>query len=156
MTLSAPQLAFITKEKLVGDARKKMIVAWCREKGLEVPELDKRYSDSEWEKKQMKRLDTYPDVMDIDMLSRQLNLPGLKSAADDIKHNYLKRAATRQWIVEYPQEVINKKEIIPSKISIPNPLRGLLSDETVAEILDIWKKRYGHLISTINEPIKFE
>jgi len=39
MTLSAPQLAFITKEKLVSDARKKMIVAWCREKGLEVPEL---------------------------------------------------------------------------------------------------------------------
>jgi hypothetical protein len=156
MTLSASQLAFITKEERVSDARKKMIFAWCKEKNLPVPALDKKYIDAEWEKKQMKNLDTYPILMDIGMLSRQLDIPNLLTAAEDIKHNYLKRTATRQWIIEYPQDIINKKQCIPERIIIPNPLRGLLSSETIAEVITIWKKRYGHLKSLNEEPIKFE
>jgi hypothetical protein len=156
MTLSASQLAFITKERLVSDARKKMIFAWCKEKGLVVPELKKKFPDKNYEKVQMKKLDVYPDLMEVGILSKHLNLPGLQSACDDIRDNYLKRAATRQWIVEYPQSEINSKESIPVKIPIPGTLKSLMSEETIAEVLALWKKRYGHLVSTIGEPIKFE
>jgi len=151
--LTKAQFAFILKDTQI-NARKKMIYAWCTEKGLPVPDIDPNAD----EKEEMKRIDKgYPDWINVDILSRQLNMPDLQQAVDDIRNNYMKRSTTRQWIVELPQDRMNKSGEIPPRIKIPETLKSLLSDEVINEIINVWKKRYGHLVAKrTGEPIKFE
>jgi hypothetical protein len=150
--LSKAQLGHILKETQI-DARKKMIVAWCKENG-KVPPVINPNAD---EKKEMKRIDKgYPDWIAIPILAKHLNLPDLQQAVNDIRYNYLERTATRQYIIEYPQKKINETEAIPKRIRIPETLRSFLADNVASEIISIWKKRYGHLITPNGEAIQFE
>lgn len=135
--LNKSQLAFILDIK-AEDARAKMCVAWCAEKRIE----NKAY----YHLKTEKLIDDYPDAMPIEILSRHLNLPTLQDSVNDIKENYLKRPATKKWILcDYPEKEIEKgtkagKPVI--KLNIPKALRLLISQPVQKEIKKQWHERY--------------
>lgn len=135
--LNKSQLAFILDIK-AEDARAKMCVAWCAEKQIE----NKAY----YNPGTGKLIDEYPDAMSIELLSKHLNLPTLQESVNDIKYNYLKRPATKKWILcDYPEKEIEKgtksgKPVI--KLNIPKALRLLISQPVQKEIKKQWHERY--------------
>lgn len=123
------------------DARDRMVYAWCKSKGEEVSiNYVNEFADG------------YPDEMDVEFLSKWLNVPNLKQAVDDIHNNYLKRNATRSFILNYPLKKINKAlddarktESRPAhtSVSIPRVLASMLNDEVYNEIVREWTERYA-------------
>lgn len=145
--LNSQQLAFILDIKKE-DARAKMCNAWEKENGIEKKGFFKENLAGATRNIRKKIEDPYPQAMLIEMLSRQLNLPGLEQAVIDIHNNYLKRPASRKYILhEYPEKFIKKKydegdKNPPFHITLPPALLSLLSNSTVKEIYEEWKKRF--------------
>lgn len=144
--LNAQQLAFILDIKKE-DARARMCNAWCKAKGIpnEKDREGPKVAGAAWEKKKLK--DPYPQAMPVEILSEQLNLPTLQAMMYDIHHNFLKRPATRKWILcDYPEkqkENAQKAGKNLHRLPIPKGLKSLLSTDTVTEIGSEWSKRYG-------------
>ena len=93
--LNKNQLAFILDIK-AKDARAKMCHAWAASKGI---------PNTAIRNKKEKIEDNYPDAMPIDLLAEHLNLPTLQSSVDDIQDNYLKRPASKKWILcDFPEK----------------------------------------------------
>ncbi len=138
--LNAAQFAFvldITKD----EARAKMCVAWSKAKGI--------YNAAAWEKKdpygKEKLVDPYPPAMEIDMLSRQLNLPTLQESCDDIAYNYLNRPGSRKWILcDFPEKAIKRAADAgkTASLKIPPALESMLPTTIKVQILDEWRARY--------------
>ncbi len=77
-----------------------------------------------------------------------MNMPTLQAMVDDIHNNYLKRNATKKWIMsDFPEQEVVKMRVDGKnrKINIPPALKSLLPDETVKEIELEWIKRYPKL-----------
>jgi hypothetical protein len=137
--INAQQLAFVLDIKKE-DARAKMCVAWSKSKNIE----NTAHYD-----KNGKLKDDYPLAMDIEMLSKELNLPTLQEMVNDIESNYLNRPATRKWILcDYPEKQIKKCEDAgkPHKVSIPPALKSMLSISDVELIKSEWRNRYKRVI----------
>lgn len=132
------QLALLLKIT-ADDARRMMIVAWCKAAGTKINMGNEgskfKYFD-----------DDYPKKMDVDMLARELNLPLLRMAIDDIHKNYLKRGATRGYILNYPRQIILQRlsagDKSPLEIDIPPTLKSFLSIDDREEIVNVWKERF--------------
>lgn len=136
--LNAQQLAFIldiTKQ----EARDKMLMAYASENNIQL-----KFTYKEVDGKEPKREESYPLAMEIEMLSRRLNLPTLQAMVDDICNKYLVRPASRKWILcDYPEKEITKViEGTHKKISIPATLRSFLSAEQIKEIHKQWHERF--------------
>lgn len=133
--LNAQQLAFIldmNKE----DARARMCNAWCKSQGIE--------NKSYWNEKD-KIIDPYPVAMPIEILSKELNLPTLQQAVDDIVN--LVRPAAKKWILcDYPEKKIKAAEKagkkMPIPVKLPPALLSMLPTDTVEVIKSEWVKRY--------------
>lgn len=105
-TLTSQQLAFLLDIKKE-DARARMCNAW--EKANNIPKsrigelkVKRQYVSKTSDK--VKLIDPYPNDMSIEILASGLNLPTLQQMVDDIEQNYLKRSASKKWILcDYPE-----------------------------------------------------
>lgn len=145
-TLNAQQLAFILDIKKE-DARAKMCNAWTRWHSL-AKEGPQNAVPQAKRGKRNKIDDPFPLAMSIDMLSKELNLPDLQTACDDIENNYLERKATRRWIMwDYPEKLIAKAEKEdkkpPYKASLPPALRSMLPQTIQEQIYKHWHEKHN-------------
>jgi hypothetical protein len=133
--INSKQLAYILDIKKE-DARAKMCVAWSNSNGItNTAERDKKG----------KIIDSFPLAMETEMLAKELNIPNLMQAIEDIRENYMKRPAYRKYILcDYPEKQIKKCEESgkPLRITFPAGLRALLSDSDVNAIKGEWRDRY--------------
>jgi hypothetical protein len=144
--LTHTQFAFIMK--LDADAARRMMIhAYAKSKGQTVDPAHNGKKRSEYVQ------DYYPKEFDIDMLSKELNIPHLQLAVNEVRHNLMKRPTTRGHIMEYPQGVIDKAieehglstlETREKKISIHiRPvIKSLVTEEVAQDILTRWRERY--------------
>lgn len=151
-TLTAKQLSFLLK-CTVDEAKRMMANAWEKEQGIEIKFTGARMDirDSAGNKSDYNE-DDYPSQMDIEMLSRNLNLPYLPDAVTEVHKRYLIRSATRGYILSYPESLIKRKiadagsiekVLYKLRISIPSPLNTMLAKELIDEIRIEWTKRYS-------------
>jgi len=137
--LNSQQLAFLLDIKKE-DARARMCNAYS--KAHDVLNTAERVKN--------KIVDSFPKTMPIDMPAKGLNLPTLQKMVDDIRENYLKRQATKKYILyDYPEAMIKKAESgdkpPPYKVSIPPALASLLTDEDNNTILNAWESKYKNI-----------
>lgn len=143
--LNAQQLAFILDIKKE-DARAKMCAAWEKAHGIKRDSNAlgfEKVKDAKWNSKN-KIEDPYPQAMPINIIAEGLNMPTLESMFLDIRENYLKRPASKRWILAtYPEKVIKKAEEegkkFPVKIAIPPALKSLLPTQAQRDIFNYWK-----------------
>lgn len=149
-SLNAQQLAFILDIKKE-DARARMCNAWCKYKGIPNETLKEGHLQigqvavpgAERPKGSAKVRDPYPNDMEIELLARELNLPNLQQMTDDIHENYLKRPASKRWILcDYPEKQL-EKQTPKHRIKIPPALKSLLSDADIYTIKTEWRNRHG-------------
>lgn len=139
------QLAFVLDIK-VEDARAKMCAAWCKAKGIEPEQTiagPRTAKASRDEKKKIK--DPYPLVMEVAMIAEFANLPDLAFACNDIENNYLKRPASRKYILaDYPDKVMAKQrsEGKPFNLKLPPALVAMINLADQRTIDQEWRKRY--------------
>lgn len=81
----------------------------------------------------------------VDLLSKKLGID-FEFYLAEIKENYLKRSATRGWIMNYPLTKLKpgKDGSLPKVVKPPAALVSLLSQEDVQLIVSMWTERYGH------------
>lgn len=142
--LNKKQLAFILDIDPI-EARAKMCNAWCRENKIAnkaVYQIKKDKKGNDTTKKEL--IDPYPDAMLIEMLAKQLNLPDLIQAVEDIETGYLKRPAAKKWILcDYPEKKIKAWDSPGAPLlSIPSGLATMLPAQQAEEIKAEWVKRY--------------
>jgi len=129
------QLAFILDIEPI-EAARKIIFVHCKIYGLGVPAKsnlirDYYFKGSEW-----------PTELPVETLSKYLNLPDLPLAVEDIRENYLKRQASKKWILlDYPEKELKTK--LKTQVKIPVVLASLLKPEDVETIKTEWNKRHG-------------
>jgi hypothetical protein len=134
-SLTYKQLAFILEIKPI-EALEKIIYAHCKIKGTSLPRSEDKVSGYLYSGS------TYPAEMEIGTLAEHLNLPDLQMVVDDIQNNFLKRPASKKWILsDYPEKQLETK--LKSKIKIPPVLRSLLYDQDIDTIKREWKSRHG-------------
>lgn len=136
--LNSQQLAFILEIKKE-DARAKMCYAWCKYKGIE---------NEATRNTKNKIVDSYPQAMPIEVLSKELNLPMLQDSVNDICNNFLNRPGTKKWILcDFPEKEIksrvDKGMPNPYKINIPPALKSMLPTSIQNQIMEEWRKRYN-------------
>ena len=135
--LDMHQIGFImginTKE-----ARKKMIIAFDRQKGTNVPTdlFGADYTNSYLNEKQ------YPKVIRSDWFDKQLNLE-VTTAALSIKNSFMKTEKTLNMIMHFPYKKIQtaargKNKSAVKRIQIPLGLYKLLPREDCDFILNEW------------------
>lgn len=139
--LNSQQLAFILDIKKE-DARAKIVRAFEKSKGIDLREGVDMKTASRTAKGKIN--DEYPQFIKIELLAAGLNIPDLQKMVDDICENYLKRPATRKFILaDYPEKHIKKCESegkeFPVKIGWPPALKSMLSESSVSEIHNFWK-----------------
>lgn len=133
--LTYKQLAFVLNIEPI-EAARKIIFVYCKTRGESAPLKsnlirDYYFKDSPW-----------PKEMDIESLSKHLNLPDLQMAVDDIQNNYLTRQASKKWILcDCPEKELKTKLV--NQVKLPPVLASLLKDEDVNFIESEWNKRYG-------------
>lgn len=120
-------------------ARAKMCCAWAKSKGLR---NSARIIDG-------KVVDDYPLAMEVETLMIHLPFPELALAVHDVHENYLKRHATRKYILfDYPESIIKSKGLkgdAPT-LNIPPVLSSLINDETRKAILASWREHFDNAI----------
>lgn len=150
--LNAQQLAFILDIKK-DDARAKMCNAYTRAQGMPKVGEQNEVPKARRNKKSKKVEDPFPIAMSIEMLSKELNLPDLQAACDDIEKNYLERKATRRWVLwDYPEKIVAKAEREdkppPYKASLPPALRSMLPKEIQEQIYKHWETAHKLIVTT--------
>lgn len=117
------------------EARALMCRAWTREKNIK---NEARHNAKG------RVTDPYPEAMEISMIAKNTEHSQLQFAVDDIYFNYLKRPASRKYILcDYPEKEIAK--ILEGKkksITMPKGLKDILPDDTQQTIREEWMKRY--------------
>ena len=141
MIITYKQLAFLLDIEAV-HAVEKIIFAYCQEneKVMPPPKRITKESPKPYTVTDYKKMD-YPQEIDLLILQKHTGLQ-LSGAIMDIQENYLKRAATRKYILcDYPEKemLTNQKD----EIKLPTALASLLHPDTIATIKAEWKKRYG-------------
>lgn len=133
--LNKQQLAFILDIK-AEDARAKMCVAWAKSIGK---------PNDAYRNEKEKIVDTYPVDMSIEILASGLNLPTLQESVNDIENNYLKRPASRKWILQdFPEKGIKLAAEKGKRFNfkIPPALKSLLNEASIKEIEGYWFKNF--------------
>lgn len=149
--LNAQQLAFLLDIKKE-DARAMMCNAWAKHKGMEkiddvIGGVAVAVPRAKRNKLTKKVEDDFPLAMPIDMLSKELIMPDLQMACDDIEKNYLERKATRRYIMwDYPEKQIAAQEragkLPPFKCNLPPALKSMLPDDVQMQILKHWREAH--------------
>lgn len=145
--LNAQQLAFLLDIKKE-DARAKMCNAWTRFHSMAKVDDGEGPAIPKTKRNKSKKIeDPFPLAMPIEMLSKELNLPDLQIACDDIENNYLERKATRRYIMwDYPEKIIAKAEKDdkkpPYKASLPPALRSMLPQSIQDQIYKHWHEAH--------------
>lgn len=97
-----------------------------------------------------------PSTAGVSELSEFLNI-NLGFFIKNIQDNVLKRGSFRGWLMDVPEEKINKaKKDMKWSLSvfIPKDLSSFLSDDQKIEILKLWKERYSNHLNVKNVEIK--
>lgn len=140
--LNKKQLAFLLSIN-PEDARAKMCVAYA--KYLNHP-IKAEWVERKEGSESKKIRDDYPEFVEIDVLSRGLNLPHLQAIVDDVENNYLIRPATKKYLLfDLPEKQIREMDSAGQikKLSIlPVGLRSLLSDDTIKMVHKEWAIRF--------------
>lgn len=90
---------------------------------------------------------------DIEGLSKYQNLD-LEFAIKNIRETFLTSPTTRGWILNYPSTKLKVNKVtrkMPKRVSIPKPLRSLLTETDKQTIIKIWEDKY--YTSTPGDPI---
>lgn len=148
-SLNSQQLAFLLDIKKE-DARARMCNAW--EKANNTPKqgfaFEERLSSNVVWDNSKKIKDPYPSDMPIEILASGLNIPTLQQMVDDIEQNYLKRSASKKWILcDYPERELKKlaNDGKPLKLNIPAALKSMLPSETIEAIESEWARRFPYV-----------
>lgn len=148
-SLNSQQLAFLLDIKKE-DARARMCAAW--EKAKNIPKMgfafEERLSSNVVRDNSKKIKDPYPNDMPIEILASGLNLPTLQQMVDDIEQNYLKRSASKKWILcDYPEKELKKlaNDGKPLRLNIPAALKSMLPSETIEIIESEWARRFPYV-----------
>lgn len=132
MKLTYKQLAFILDIKPI-EALEKMIAVHCKVKNCSTP----RPAD----KVKVYINEGYPQEMDCGLLAVHLGIPSLQQSVEDIKNNFLKRPATKKWILcDYPEKQLQTKPA--HKVKVPPVLASMLSQKDVEFIREQWRVRH--------------
>jgi hypothetical protein len=135
MKLSYKQLAFILDIEPI-EALKKIIYVHCKVRGIALPYSQEKVKDYLYPGSVL------PDELDVGLLALHLNLPTLQQSVEDIKNNFLKRPATKKWILcDYPEKELKTKE--KHKVKIPPVLVSLLNKEDLNTISKEWSRRFS-------------
>lgn len=147
MKLNYKQLAFILDVKAIR-ALEHILLAFCKESGKQLPtpaETANEYLFNFDEKGKKTTRTTWPDSMEVEKLEKHLGI-SLQSAIDDIRENYLNRAATKRWILcDFPEKKIKLSQEQGKKfctLQIPPPLKSLISPTVAAQIGKEWESRF--------------
>lgn len=117
MNINYKQLAFILDIKPI-EALEKIIAVNCKVKGISVPTRQTKVTHY--------IIDGHPQEYDCGLLAVHLNLPTLQQSVEDIRNNFLKRPATKKWILcDYPEKQLQTKP--PHKVKVPSVLASMLS-----------------------------
>lgn len=140
-SLNSQQLAFLLDIKKE-NARARMCNAWEKVNNIS-------RSRSQIKRNEKKKIvDPYPNDMPIEILATGLNLPTLQQMVDDIEQNYLKRNASKKWILcDFPEKELKKlaNDGKPLRLNIPAALKSMLSSETIGIIESEWAKRFPYV-----------
>lgn len=73
----------------------------------------------------------------------------------EIRENYLKRSATKGWIMNYPLTRLKPKKdgSLPSVIKPPTVLMSLLDQSDIDKIISMWNEKYDHYI--VHHKVRF-
>jgi len=112
--VNASQLAFLLNEK-VSDCKKMITHVYKRES----------------------------DFVSVHDFEEVYNHFPVKVKIESIERDYLKRGATREYIMSYPQTKINEAKTVVTQVSIPKTLKSFLSKDQIEEILSNWRMRYS-------------
>lgn len=135
MIITHKQLAFILDIEAI-EALGKIIFAHCKDRNQDIPpQKAKPYKVTDYKNMGL------PQEIPLDVLEKHTGLK-LGSAILDISENYLKRPASKKWILcDFPERELQTKP--KNKIKIPSALASLLSKESLATIKQEWHERYG-------------
>jgi hypothetical protein len=147
--LNAKQLAFLLDID-VQEARKKIVYAYCKEKGEPVPTKRVKQDDIKKEEakahKEWLAYSEYPIALSIEILSVRLNLPTLQQSVDDIENNYLNRPGSKKWILcDYPEKKIKSfanTDGGKKKLTLPGALASMLPKAIQDKIYQEWRERF--------------
>jgi hypothetical protein len=132
MKLNYKQLAFILDIKPI-EALEKIIYVHCKVKGISRPQPQ--------DKVKSYLVDGFPEDFDLGSLAVHLNLPSLQQSVEDIRNNFLKRPATKKWILcDYPEKELKTKA--HNRVKIPSALASLLNKKDLEIISEEWSKRF--------------
>lgn len=147
MKISYKQLAFILDIKSIR-ALEHILAAHCKVTGLALPkpaETPNEYLFNFSEKGKKTTRTTWPDSMEVERLEKHLGIT-LQPAINDIRDNYLNRAATKRWILcDFPENKVRLAAEAGKKcatLQIPPALKSLISPAVAAEIGKEWEKRF--------------
>jgi hypothetical protein len=141
-TLSYKQLAFIL-DIPAKEALEKIISVYCKTKAMPTPApcdtvTEYLYDFNEAGNKVGRN--HWPDSLEVELLASYLNLPTLQQYVEDIRLNFLKRPASKKWILsDFPEKQLQTKE--RHKIKIPSVLASLLKDSDLSEIKSVWREK---------------
>lgn len=154
MKINYKQLAFLLDIKAIR-ALEHILAAHCKATGLTLPapaETANEYLFNYNEKGQKTTRSTWPDSMEVEKLEKHLGI-SLQSAIDDIRENYLNRAATKRWILcDFPENKVRLAQEAGKKnctLQIPPALKSLISPDVAAEIGKEWEKRFPKAVVKI-------
>lgn len=132
MIITYKQLAFLLDIEAV-HALEKIIFAYCQEneKRLPPPKVISAKSPNPYTVSDYKKMD-YPCEIDLLILQKHTGLQ-LSAAIMDIQENYLKRSASKKWILcDFPEkQMITKRK---DQIKIPSALASLLHPTVIETI----------------------
>lgn len=140
--LDYKQLAFILGIE-PKEALEKILYVHSKVTGKDPPPRQESVKDYLFIEQKKKKVRTnLPESYDVGLLAVHLNLPTLQSSVEDIHNNYLKRAATKRYILlDFPEKELRIK--LKHQIKVPPVLASLLSLEDVETIENEWARRYG-------------
>jgi hypothetical protein len=139
--LNSKELAWLLDVKKSEAAAK---IIYCHNKAVDETGVGVKFSE-EYDKKG-KLVDLICRTS-ISNLEKYGGLTYLRFAITDIQENFLTRSQTRGYILNYPQQKMNRKGkdgSMPKSISIPSPLNNFLSTKTKQDIIEIWQTQYPY------------
>lgn len=141
------QLAFVLDIKPI-EALEKILSIHCKLNGIQTPPPAEKVSEylHDLNLKGKKVRNKLPEIMEIEILSEHLGLPALNMAITDIRENYLKRPATKKYILcDLPEKLIQNTTKSGKKVTtltLPTDLKSLLLPSIVEEIATEWRARF--------------
>lgn len=142
--INAQQLALLLDIK-VSDAKDKIVACIFKKNGEVIPRMTKK------QKKEFVK--DYPGYLPVKDLSEHLGIPNLDVLIEDIHENFLKRNATKKYILsDHPEKHIKSCEKAGKlrDIKIPPGLKSFLKQSDIDFIHQKWRERYAGWYTLFN------